>query len=113
MRVELRVNTAGTAPESVGRTAYRIAQEGLTNVRKHAPGAAASVTVTGAPGRGLTVEVHNTAPVPRPCGQIRPSGPGQGLIGLAERAALAGGRLDYAPTDTGGFRLSAWLPWPA
>lgn len=114
MRVDLHIDAAGAVPESVGRTAYRIVQEGLTNVRKHAPGARAAVTVTGAPGTGLTAEIRNTAPEPRP-GAETPAAPvaGQGLIGLAERAGLAGGRLEYAATDAGGFRLAAWLPWPA
>jgi signal transduction histidine kinase len=40
-------------------------------------------------------------------------GAGTGLIGLAERAALAGGRLEHELTDGGDFRLRAWLPWPA
>jgi signal transduction histidine kinase len=39
--------------------------------------------------------------------------PGQGLAGLAERVALAGGRLEHGPTPSGGWRLAAWLPWPA
>ena len=38
--------------------------------------------------------------------------PGQGLLGLAERAALTGGRLEHGPTTEGGWRLAAWLPWP-
>ncbi|RCV48955.1 sensor histidine kinase, partial [Marinitenerispora sediminis] len=38
---------------------------------------------------------------------------GQGLAGLAERAALTGGRLEYGATASGGFRVAAWLPWPA
>jgi signal transduction histidine kinase len=50
---------------------------------------------------------------------VRPSGPttdpgaGQGLTGLAERVALASGRLEHGPTAEGGWRLSVWLPWPA
>jgi signal transduction histidine kinase len=39
-------------------------------------------------------------------------GAGTGLIGLTERAALAGGRLEHGPTPAGEFRLWAWLPWP-
>jgi signal transduction histidine kinase len=39
-------------------------------------------------------------------------GPGQGLVGLAERVALADGRLEHGPTAGGGWRLAAWLPWP-
>jgi signal transduction histidine kinase len=38
-------------------------------------------------------------------------GSGQGLIGLTERATLAGGRLEHGPEADGGFRVRAWLPW--
>jgi signal transduction histidine kinase len=125
MRVDLRTETSGPAPEGVGRTAYRIVQEGLTNARKHAPGAEVRVRLAGAPGQGLTVEVHNAAPVSgvRPTPDPTPGlesvpgpaplpPPGQGLVGLAERVALADGRLEHGPTTDGGWRLAAWLPWP-
>jgi signal transduction histidine kinase len=103
-----RVADAASVPASVGRTAYRIAQEGLTNARKHAPGAEVMVTVSGAPGDGLTVSVRN----PAPPGEVPPvPGSGQGLIGLTERAMLAGGRLAHGPLGDGGFEVSAWLPW--
>ncbi|MES9510019.1 histidine kinase [Streptomyces sp. NPDC000609] len=112
MKVTLdnRVGDPATAPAATGRTVYRIVQEGLTNARKHAPGAEVTVTVTGAPGRGLTVEVRNPAPT-RPFEQV--PGSGQGLIGLTERATLAGGGLDHGPLPDGGFRIRATLPWPA
>ncbi|MEE1845600.1 sensor histidine kinase [Streptomyces sp. JV190] len=112
MKVTLdnRVGDPATAPAATGRTVYRIAQEGLTNARKHAPGAEVTVTVTGAPGQGLTVEVRNPAPT-RPFEQV--PGSGQGLIGLTERATLAGGGLDHGPLPDGGFRVRATLPWPA
>jgi signal transduction histidine kinase len=109
MRVGLREETGGAVPDGVGRTAYRIVQEALTNARKHAPGAQVRVRVAGAPGQGLTVEVCNAAPTAAPPPDART---GQGLIGLAERAALAGGRLEHGPTAEGGWRLEAWLPWP-
>ncbi|MGP4052548.1 sensor histidine kinase [Streptomyces sp. 2A115] len=103
-----RVTDAATVPASVGRTAYRIAQEGLTNARKHAPGAEATVTVSGAPGDGLTVSVRN----PPPPGDVpHVPGSGQGLIGLTERATLAGGHLEHGPEEDGGFQVWAWLPW--
>ncbi|WP_326551713.1 histidine kinase [Micromonospora sp. NBC_01813] len=105
------VDQAETLPTGLGRAAYRIVQEGLTNARKHAPGAAATVAVSGRPGNGLTVEVTNRRPVlpaPTPI-----PGAGTGLVGLAERATLAGGRLTHGPTEAGDFRLAAWLPWPA
>ncbi|MFF8392819.1 sensor histidine kinase [Streptomyces sp. NPDC016172] len=110
MKVSLdqRVEDPAAVPSIVGRTAYRIAQEGLTNARKHAPGAEVTVTVTGAAGTGLTVRVHN----PPPEGEVpHVPGSGQGLIGLTERATLAGGRLEHGHTPEGGFEVRAWLPW--
>jgi signal transduction histidine kinase len=111
-RVELTGPPDGPAPPPVvGRTAYRIVQEALTNARKYAPGAAVAVRVTGRPAHRLTVEVRNampSAPVP----EAGPAESGRGLIGLAERARLAGGELQAGPTADG-FRVCAWLPWPA
>ncbi|WP_406005982.1 histidine kinase [Streptomyces sp. NBC_00637] len=112
MKVTLdqRVTDGAAVPASVGRTAYRIAQECLTNARKHAPGAEVAVTVTGGPGDGLDVYVRNPAPV----GDVPPvPGSGQGLIGLTERATLTGGRLEHGAWGDGGFEVRAWLPWPA
>ncbi|MFI6644843.1 sensor histidine kinase [Streptomyces sp. NPDC050504] len=110
MRVVLdnRVDDPAAVPVATGRNAYRIAQESLTNARKHAPGAQVTVTVTGGPGTGLTVDVRN----PAPTGDFeKVPGSGQGLIGLAERAALLGGSLDHQALPGGGFRVTAWLPW--
>ncbi|WP_079036861.1 MULTISPECIES: sensor histidine kinase [Streptomyces] len=105
-----RVADPAAAPAALGRTAYRIAQEGLTNARKHAPGAEVTVVVAGAPGEGLTLSVRNPAP---PGDVPKVPGSGQGLIGLAERASLAGGRLGHEAGPDGGFHLEAWLPWAA
>jgi len=60
MRVALdcRVDQPAAAPTAVGRSAYRIVQEGLTNARKHARDAEVSVAIRGAPGAGLTVEMR-------------------------------------------------------
>ena len=122
MRVSLRDDTSGPVPDLTGRTAYRVVQEALTNARKHAPGAEVHVHLAGSPGAGLTIEVRNTtppAPGPADPGPTPPAAPGpdpaagQGLAGLAERVALAGGRLEYGPADGGGWCLTVWLPWPA
>ncbi|MFD5892799.1 sensor histidine kinase [Streptomyces sp. NPDC060366] len=102
------VDDPAAVPPTTGRTAYRIAQEGLTNARKHAPGTGTTVLVSGGPGDGLTVEVRNEAPI-GPVPNV--PGSGQGLIGLTERATLAGGRFEHGPTDDGGFAVRAWLPW--
>ncbi|MGW2481522.1 sensor histidine kinase [Streptomyces sp. NPDC001571] len=112
MKVALdsRIPDADGVPAATGRNAYRIAQEALTNARKHAPGAEVTVTVTGRPGDGLTVEVRNPPP-PGPVPEV--PGSGQGLIGLTERATLAGGRLDHGRGSDGSFAVVAWLPWPS
>ncbi|MFD9034795.1 sensor histidine kinase [Streptomyces sp. NPDC059567] len=104
------IDDPDAVPASTGRTVYRIAQEGLTNTRKHAPGTEVTLTVRGRPGDGLTIDVHNPAPT-GPVPHV--PGSGQGLIGLTERATLAGGRLDHGPAPGGGFALHAWLPWPS
>ncbi|MEU4604124.1 histidine kinase [Kribbella sp. NPDC023972] len=104
--VELVLDAPGTLPDHVGRTAYRIVQEGLTNALKHAPGEPVRIRVIGAPGNGLEVELRNPAP-------NRRRGDGKGLLGLTERAALVDGRLEHGRTPDGEFRLFAWLPWPA
>jgi signal transduction histidine kinase len=99
---------AAEPPRGLGRNVYRIVQEALTNARKHAGGAPVTVTVSGGPGDGVTVEVRN----PRWSRHgPRIPGAGAGLIGLAERVQLAGGRLEHGPVPDGDFRLLAWLPW--
>jgi signal transduction histidine kinase len=109
--LDVRVDPAAV-PDGTGRTAYRIVQEGLTNARKHAPGTAVGVAVSGGAGAGLTVEVRNRWPIARDGGAAIP-GTGTGLVGLAERAALAGGRLTHGRAGGEEFLLSAWLPRPA
>ncbi|WP_333760909.1 sensor histidine kinase [Streptomyces sp. IBSBF 2390] len=111
MKVTLdhRIADPAAVPASVGRTAYRIAQETLTNARKHAPGSEVTVRLAGAPGDGLTLTVTN----PPPRSDVPPvPGSGQGLIGLTERATLAGGHLAHGPTPDGGFEVRCGLPWP-
>jgi signal transduction histidine kinase len=134
-RVDLVMEVdGGQVRESVQRTAYRVVQESLTNARKHAPGAAVRVRVTGG-GDGLRVLVENPVPVgvtntdlthtdlgqPPPIrsgpGHLElrrattavPTGGGAGLIGLAERVRLDGGTLTSG-IDTGRFRVCADLP---
>jgi len=118
-----RVAAAALVPDQIGRTAYRIVQEGLTNARKHAPGSTVSVAVSGSPDTGLEIAIRNPVRVLAPSGQpgLTPSGypggpasglpaSGLGLVGLVERAKLAGGRLDGRLVG-GAFELSSWLPW--
>lgn len=107
-RIVVHRQVAGEPSPTSGRTAYRIIQEGLTNARKHARGTTVTVTLTGAPADGLTVEV--LTPRSRVGGSALP-GAGLGLVGLRERVELAGGRLVAGATPSGGFRLAADLPW--
>jgi signal transduction histidine kinase len=79
-------------------TAYRTAQEALTNARKHAPGQPVTVTVTYNP-EEMTLQVSNPLPAPGTEGPLTHAGTGYGLTGLRERAALAEGTLTAAAAD--------------
>jgi signal transduction histidine kinase len=104
-----RVQGLGQAlPDVAGRTIYRIVQEGITNARKHAPGATLNVEITGDPEAGIDVRLRN----PIGFGPSGTPGSGLGLIGLAERAALRGGRLEHRRNGRE-FALHGWIPWRA
>jgi len=108
---EVRVADPAAVPDVVGRNALRIVQEALTNARKHAGSAPVHLAIDGAPGEGLRIRVRNPAPVVAN-GAPEIPGAGTGLVGLTERAALSGGRLEHGRDENGDFTLSAWLPWP-
>jgi signal transduction histidine kinase len=97
------------APAALGRDAYRIVQEALTNVAKHARGTATSVQVVGRPGDGLRVGIRNRLPLDGN-GSLLP-GSGTGLLGLEERVTLAGGTLRHGPDPAGDFVVDARLAW--
>src|SRR6201994_1767395 len=99
-----------TLPAAVDLAAYRIVQESLTNVARHAGPGAATVRL-GYRGDGVSVEVSdNGRGVP---GGRLPVGTGSGIAGMTERAAALSGRLTAGPRPGGGFVVSAWLPTPA
>lgn len=95
--------TSGLAATS----AYRIVQEALSNVVRHAPGAAAYVTVEVLAG-DLVVSVENDPATDAPGPDAR--GGGHGLVGIGERAALLGGHAEYGARPGGGYRVLATLP---
>jgi len=105
---------AGPSPV-LGRTAYRLVQEALTNAHKHAPGASVEIVLDGTAGRDLRILVINplhgtpTGDAGN-AGTERLPGAGTGLVGIGERVALAGGRVEYG-AEQDRFRLEAWLPW--
>jgi signal transduction histidine kinase len=107
VRYDETVLDARRMPEPVGRAAYRIVQEALTNARKHAPGATVLVDVSGSADEGVTIRVRN--PAQSRNGSTAP-GAGLGLVGLRERASLAGGRVQGG-RNGGVYELDGWLPW--
>jgi signal transduction histidine kinase len=111
IHAEVRLPDLAAVPDAIGRHALRIVQEALTNARKHATAAPVELRLEGAPGPGLTIEVRNPTPALATAGSKIP-GTGAGLLGLAERATLSGGRLEHGLDEHGDFRLRAWLPWP-
>ncbi|MFD3307533.1 sensor histidine kinase [Streptomyces sp. NPDC058694] len=118
-------------PEAVGLSAYRVVQEALANVVRHAPGAPTQVSVSVSvpepepeselrPGpvsesgsedsARLTVLVVNGPPPQPPAAPLEEGGTGHGLVGMRERVRLVGGTLDVGPLPGGGFRVAAQLP---
>ena len=112
LTVELEVEGLAVGlPAGLELAAYRLIQEALTNVRKHAPTSRAQVRLCYEPDR-LRVEVSDDG---GPSGALHDparnaSGPGHGLIGMRERVQLYGGRLTTGPMPGGGFRVEAILP---
>lgn len=101
------LDQARTAPAQLAMAVYRVVQESLTNVLRHAPGAPADVTIRGGPGAGVTLEIVN------PVAAAPPSqGAGTGLTGISERVTALGGNASAGPTPEGTFAVRAWLPWP-
>ena len=102
-----REGPAQVLPPILDQTAYRIIQEALTNVLKHAgPGASAIVRLSFDP---TSVELEVTDDGPGPVGAVA-LGTRRGLIGMRERVELFGGRFSAGPMDGGGFRVLARLP---
>ena len=108
--MEVEVDDAAGAPGPLGRDAYRIVQEALTNIGKHARGTHARVRVAGAPNRGLHVSVRNPSALGAHARPPLP-GSGTGLLGLQERVTLANGVLVHGPDASGDFVVEADLPW--
>ncbi len=97
----------GQLPDVIELTAYRIVQESLTNVLKHAPGAAAKIRLDRLPD-SLAIDVTNTAPA-NPSNS-KGEGAGHGLTGMRERVEAVGGELRTGPEPGGGFGVHAVLP---
>ncbi|MFI8256917.1 sensor histidine kinase [Streptomyces filamentosus] len=99
---------SGAYPPEVERTAYRVVQEALTNVHKHAPGAAVVVRLAHRGGE-VAMQVENGPSDAGAADAGLPSG-GNGLVGMKERVSRLGGVFVSGPTDAGGFKVSAVIP---
>ncbi|WP_404870084.1 sensor histidine kinase [Kitasatospora griseola] len=110
-RVELSVDPDPPLPPGVELAVYRIVQEALTNVVRHAGSADCRVNLSRTDPGAVEIEVVNDAPArpPSRTPSRRPGG-GHGLVGMRERAAMCGGTLSAGPLATGGFRVHARLP---
>ncbi|WP_111603569.1 sensor histidine kinase [Streptomyces sp. Amel2xB2] len=111
MVVELSVDGASRGyAAGVEQTAFRVVQEALTNVHKHAPGARTRVRLAHREGE-VAVQVENECPEDGAgaAGAGLPSG-GNGLVGMQERVTALGGGFVSGPTEVGGFRVSAVIP---
>ncbi|MFD8950088.1 sensor histidine kinase [Streptomyces xanthophaeus] len=118
--------TEAAVPPAVDLSAYRIVQEALANVVRHAPGAPTRVSVTLGPagdgdgsgsddadrgqGRGEVLVLVVNGPARDAVVALEGSGTGHGLVGMRERVRLTGGTLDTGPLPDGGFRVAARLP---
>ncbi|MBO2453205.1 hypothetical protein J4573_39350 [Actinomadura barringtoniae] len=107
VQAEVELNgTLDDLPASVGLSAYRITQEALTNVIKHAATEHAHLLITRTPA-DLTIKVSDNGN-----GPARGHRPGHGLLGMRERALTHGGTLEAVPLPQGGFQVTAILPLP-
>ncbi|MFJ6408939.1 sensor histidine kinase [Streptomyces hydrogenans] len=107
--VELvELGESGAYPPEVERTAYRVVQEALTNVHKHAPGAEVVVRLAHR-GAEVAMQVENGPSDAGAADAGLPSG-GNGLVGMKERVVRLGGAFVSGPTEAGGFKVSAVIP---
>ncbi|WP_019546117.1 sensor histidine kinase [Streptomyces sulphureus] len=96
-------------PQAVSLSAYRIVQEALANVVRHAPGARTRVDIGEEAGRLNVLVVNEPSPHPESA-PLESAGTGHGLVGMRERVRLLGGAVEASPRPDGGFLVAAWLP---
>ncbi|MET9604357.1 sensor histidine kinase [Streptomyces sp. NPDC006512] len=108
VELSLAAGAGEGVPPAVDLSAYRIVQEALANVVRHAPGARTRVSVSRDSGEVLVLVVNG--PARDTVVELEGSGTGHGLVGMRERVRLTGGTLDTGPLPDGGFRVAARLP---
>jgi signal transduction histidine kinase len=110
--VDLAVERVDDVPAAVQSAGFRIVQEALTNVARHAHAATARVGVHRVAGAVVIEVVDDGIGVPHANGHVNGDleTDGNGVRGMRERASALGGTLDVSPGDAGGWRVRAWLP---
>jgi signal transduction histidine kinase len=108
--VTVRVAEGLAVPETVSAAAYRIVQESLSNVIRHAPAARTSVDLDVSDGRIRIVVVNEHSRLPPESSMDDADRAGHGLHGMRERVRLLGGSLETGPDEGGGYRVAASLP---
>jgi signal transduction histidine kinase len=104
--VEVTVSgNPANVPQATQLAMFRIVQESLTNILRHAKATTAAVEL-GQKGGFYVVSITDNGTVPAPSGDTE----GRGLLGMRERAELLGGTLETGPADGGGFRVTARIP---
>ena len=109
IHVEMDVHGVADIPDGVGLSVYRIVQESLTNVVRHAGSATCHVSVRG-DGRAVKIEVIDDGPGTRASGGTGHA-VGHGLIGMRERVTTYGGTFTAGPRSEGGFMVTARIPY--
>ncbi|NNG20632.1 hypothetical protein HJ590_13910 [Naumannella sp. ID2617S] len=103
----VQLTDSDQAGELLNRAVFRIVQEALTNVVKHAPGSSVGLDLRASPETGVLLRIRN----PLVGGTSGVPGSGSGLIGMRERVAALEGQLTVGPTEDGWFEVSVRLPW--
>ncbi|MGN6197908.1 MAG: sensor histidine kinase [Humibacter sp.] len=108
VRAQIMVSDSETCSPRVSHVAYRIVQEAISNVRRHAPGAALHLEIRGGRRDGLTIRTANWLTT-----GVAPTseGGGHGLQGMNERVQLIGGTFQAGITPEGSFAITVSLPW--
>ncbi|MGO4105633.1 histidine kinase [Leifsonia sp. YAF41] len=108
IRTQMFVGDPSSCDPDVAHACYRIVQEAISNVRRHAPGVALSVDLRGGPETGVTIRAVNwLVPGAHPTS----TGGGNGVRGMGERATLVGGSFEAGVTLEETYAVVAWLPW--
>jgi signal transduction histidine kinase len=108
VRAQVLIGDPASCDPVVAHACYRLVQESISNVRRHAPGATLYVEVRGGPETGLTIRTVNWLASVAPPSTV---GGGHGLTGMSERTAIVGGTFQAGATPEGSFSVVAWLPW--